>query len=311
MERIATSELRQADLARTLLILSNYEWIQQQAEAVGVSIVPLKGIDLLQTVYSERLDRPVRDIDLLCHTEDDCRRLAEQLCLTDEYRLEFPFSLRPEALAAKHKVSLLSCSTTKVNVDIHTAFVTKKFFAQTIGTFNADALQRCHDGHMESTDRWLFLAQHAAFHLYADPKWVHDLQVLYEAFTPEQRNVLTGKALRYGFQRILTATQYHIAQHSSSPTPQSSFLRFIAHFNRPFSRRPFDRLVASYWEFVFIDRSSQRWRMWLQLMFPSHGMLTNIYRIRRPMALLLFYPLNILVAGLTSLLFWTIYLFKS
>lgn len=310
MERIETKVLEQTNhLARTLLILSNYDWIRQQATAIGVDIIPLKGIDLLLTIYAETLERPVRDIDLLCRTEDDCRRLAEHLC-REEYRLEFPFSLRHEALAAKQKVSLLSCSTTKVNVDIHIAFVTKKFFAQTIGTFNADALQRCHEGHMEAIDRWLFLAQHAAFHAFADAKWTRDLQLLHKDFSAEQQTVLQERARQYGFRRVVAAACYHIGQQPATDNLQH-FLRFIRSFNRPFSRRPFDRLISSYWEFAFIDSASLRLRMWLRLMFPSRGMLTNIYRIRRPAALLLYYPLNILIAGSTSLLFWTTYWWRS
>ena len=311
----------EADLARSLLILDNYEWIKQQAEAIGVNIIPLKGIDLLQTVYSNSLDRSVRDIDLFCRSEEDCCRLAQWLC-EGEYRLEFPFSLNHDALATKRKVSLLSCSPTKVNVDIHIAFVTKKFFSQTIGSFNEDALKHCAEGRMEATDRWLFLAQHAAFHAFSDGKWLRDLHLLLDSFTPEQQSALCDKADSYGFRRVTMATFIRIFMHEdvkrekllAAFAPSQSekrFLKFFSSFYRPFDRRPLNRLVASYWEFAFIDRLRDRFRMWCQLMFPSPGMLTNIYRIRKPLAYGFYYPLNLLVSGFTSLLFWITYLLRS
>jgi hypothetical protein len=317
-ENKPTETDRQADdLARTLLVLNNYDWLKDEAKAVGVEIIPIKGIDLLQTVYAEHLDRFVRDIDLLCTSEADCRRLVERLC-QEEYRLEFPFSMRPEVLAAKQKVSLLSCSMTKVNVDIHTAFVTKKFFAKTIGAFNADALTRCRKGHMEATDRWLFLAQHAAFHLFSDGKWTRDLMVLLLPLDGTQHITLTEKATLYGFRRVMAAALCHVckglpkqgqaALAALKPTAsEQRFLSFVRHFDRPFSRHAFDRLIAAYWEFVFIDRRIARLSAWLRLIFPDKGMLSNIYKIKRPLSVLMFYPLNILIVGLTSLVFLSVY----
>ncbi len=308
----------EANIARTLLVLDNFEWIKHQAAAVGVHVIPLKGIDLLQTVYAERLDRPVRDIDMLCRSEEDCRRLCERLCQED-YRLAFRFSLRPEALAAKHKVTLLSCNPNKVNIDIHIVFVTKKFFSQTIGRFNQDAIQRCVGDRMEATDRWLFLAQHAAFHAFSDGKWLRDLQVLLDAFTPEQLATLRDKACTYHFRRVTLAALNSLVSHGETrfqkhfsafdiSRSEKRFLRFLNSFHRPFSRRLFDRLVTSYWEFTFIDRRSDRLRMWLQLMFPSPGVLTNIYRIRTPFARLFYYPFNFIVSGITSVLFGITYI---
>lgn len=305
------------DFARTLLVLRNYEWIQSQAAQAGVTIIPIKGIDLLTSIYAEQLDRHVSDIDLVCQNDADCLLLAERLC-QEEYRQEFPFSLRPEALASKHKVSLLSCSTTKVNVDLHTTFVTKKFFSQTIGSFNADAMARCNDGRMYPIDRWLFLAQHAAFHLFHNNKWTRDLYLLLKDFSVDQRAELLHQSTHYGFRRIVMASLYHIwkahpemwkdAQEQMNPTrADQRFLRFIHHFDRPFSRHVGDRIVAAYWEFAMIDHRADQWKSWLRLIFPSRGMLTNIYKIKSPAAVMLFYPLNLVISGFTSLVFWIVY----
>ena len=311
-------ELDQAsELARTMLILNNYEWIKAEAAAIGIDIIPLKGIDLLQNLYAERLDRHVNDIDILCFNEEDCRKLVDRLCI-EEYRVEFPFAMQSQALSSKRKVSLLSCSTTKVNVDVHTAFVTKKFFSQTVGTFNADALERCHDGHMEELDRWLFLAQHAAFHLYADFKWTIDLKLLYDKFTDEDKAALVKRANQYGFRRVMAAALYQTYKNDLESMrrelgildliwAERRFLSFIKHFDRPFSRKPFDKFVTAYWEFTYISHWRERLKAWLRLMFPSQGLLTNIYRIKRPSSQLLFYPLNFLIAGLSSVLFGLLY----
>lgn len=319
-ERVATKDLDEIDeLARTLLILANYNWIEKQAEAIRVSIVPLKGIDLLQSLYSEHLNRHVTDIDILCKNEDDCRTLVRQLC-QEEYRLEFPFALRSEVLASKKKVSLLSCNTTKVNVDIHIAFVTKKFFSLTIGSFNTDALKRCKNRRMDEFDRWLFLAQHAAFHGFSDYKWTIDLKLLYERLSEDDKGILIQRANEYGFKRVLIAGLYQIKKdipdsmrhelyHLNLTMSERHFLSFIRYFDRPFSHSFIDRIVTAYWEFTFISSKGHRLKTWLHLLFPSKGLLTNIYRIKSTTSIIFFYPLNLLISGLTSILFGLLYMF--
>ena len=308
-----------SELARTLLILNNYEWLKSEAATIGIQIIPIKGIDLLQNLYAERLDRHVNDIDILCRNDEECKRLVNQLC-QEEYRVEFPYAMQPEALASKKKVSLLSCSTTKVNVDVHTAFVTKKFFSQTIGAFNSDALRRCKDGHMDDIDRWLFLAQHAAFHIFADSKWTKDLKLLYDRFSEEEKVSLLQRANEYGFRRVVITGLYqtkkdtpdsmhHELRRLNPTSSECRFLSFIKHFDRSFSRRAFDRFVSVYWEFTFISSKCHRLTTWLHLLFPSKGLLTNIYRIKSTKSIIFFYPLNLLISGLTSILFGLLYMF--
>lgn len=305
------------EIARALMILKNYEWITQEASKVNVKIIPIKGIDLLQNIYFENLDRYINDIDILCYNETDCIKLVKRLCKED-YRLEFPFSIRREALNSKHKVSLLSCNTTKVNIDIHTAFVTKKFFSQTIGKFNSDALKRCHNGQMDELDRWLFLAQHATFHIFSDKKWTKDLKILYNNFSSEQKAELIKKASDYCFKRILIAAMFHVYKENVSvlqeklenidlKSSERKMLYFIRHFDRPFTHSAYDRLISAYWEFVFIEHKYVRFKTWLSLIFPTKGMLTNIYRIKQRKMILFFYPLNIFIAGFTSGIFWILY----
>ncbi len=132
---------RSGNLARTLLVLDNFEWIKRQAESIGVTVISIKGIDVLTSIYSEQLDRDVRDIDLLTSSVDDCLKLVERLC-DNGYEPEFDFAVRRDALLAKKKISLLSTLPCRVNVDIHFALVTKKFFSPTTSTFNVDAFVR-------------------------------------------------------------------------------------------------------------------------------------------------------------------------
>lgn len=306
-----------AEFARTLLVLHNYQWLKDTAAGIGIKIIPLKGIDLLQNLYAEQLDRHANDIDILCTSEEDCRKLVNYLCRKD-YHVEFSFAMNPQALTVKRKVSLLSDNPNRVNIDIHTAFVTKKFFSRTIRSFNEDALGRCDNGYMEALDRWLFLAQHAAFHLFAEEKWTIDLRLLYERLTGRQKYELLNRADRYGFRRVTMAACYQIYKNKPQTlrdiltdmhlsASERRFLAFVTFFDRPFSRKAFDRLIMAYWEFPFIARRRDRLASWFRLIFPSKGMLTNIYRIKRPVSRLWFYPLNVLVCGGTGSFFCLLY----
>lgn len=310
------TDRRNADVARTLILLNNYEWVKKEAADIGVTIIPIKGIDLLQTLYSEKFDRFVRDIDVLCLNRSECVKLAERLC-KNGYRLEFPYSLHTQILETKKKVSLLSGRPTKVNVDLHTSLVTKKFFSQTVGTFNQDALSRCVDGHLERTDNWLFLAQHAAFHLFSDVKWIRDLHLLYRDFTPGEQDLLKQKARHYGFNRVTMLTLHllrHLGEEQKTPPPPTyisssdkRFLSFAMRFiNRPAKGLSF-RVSVVYWEFLFISRRVERFRSWLRLLFPSIGMLGCIYRMDKTCYAPFFYLLNFPVVLLSSVVFGFLY----
>ncbi len=312
-------EMMQSELARTLLVLNNYDWLKTIASKIGVEIIPLKGIDLLQNLYAETLERHLNDIDVLCKNERDCMKLINHLCQED-YRVEFSFAIQPEALASKRKVSLLSCCPIKLNIDIHTSFVTKKFFSRTIGTFNEDALERCENGYMDNLDRWLYLAQHATFHVFSDCKWVKDLELLYDRFSEKEKSELGKRINDYGFRRIVIATLYQIAKNKSGreyyefnklrlSSSERRFLTFIKYFDRPFSRNVLDRLVLAYWEFVFIQSKAMRQSAWLQLIFPSKGLLTNIYRIKKEANIVIYYPLNFVISVMSSAFFCVLYAF--
>lgn len=316
MERIEDDiDAQMSAVARTLLILNNYEWLRNEADSIGVKIIPLKGIELLQTIYAKTFDRNVRDIDIMCLCEEDCRRLVTHLC-KDDYRLKFPFSMTSEVLNSKKKVSLLSCNLSKVNIDIHINLVTKRSFSMSIGSFNQNAIQRCKDGALDPIDRWLFLAQHASFHMFSDHKWTRDLELL----IPSCGNVsdLIDCANKYGFKRVLLTALYHISKNNNNvqsefenklkiSASEKRFLKFVRLHDRPMSRNPKDRLIIAFWEFVLIQQNTERLRALGHLILPSLGNLRNIYLLNSAWSAILFYPINLLVSITMSIIFWLYY----
>lgn len=310
-EIVATGEmLREQNIAKSLLVLNNYQWLKNKAEDLGINIIPIKGIDLLKTIYSDSLERPVCDIDIFIADEEKALQFCTFLC-QDDYRPEFPFSLRREVLNSKHKISLIACCRGKVNVDIHTALVTKKFFSKTINGFNSDAANRCDINGMEIKDKWLFLAQHAAFHNWSNPKWIEDLHIIYKDFTQAERKQLKSMAEYYGLRRIYLATievlhdvitkEYHVTDCINRN--DRNFLKYIRKNRRPFKRNISDRIITAYWEFNFITDKRQRQKMLLKLLWPEKGVLANIYRIKKASSLWFYYPLNLIISIVTGLIF--------
>lgn len=310
-ETVDSHELqRELNIAKSMLILSNYAWLKEEADKLGIEIIPLKGIDLLRTLYADSLDRPVTDIDIYVKGEKEALKLCNHLCKED-YRPEFPFSLRPEVLSSKHKISLIACCRGKVNIDVHTAFVTKKFFINTIRDFNTDAYKRCNASGMEDKDKWLFLAQHAAFHNWSNPKWLRDLELLYHELPADGQIELANRAEKYGMRRVFLATMNLLNDVSKGDfthdikisKKENRFLRYIKKNRRPMKRTLNDRVITAYWEFLFISDKVDRIKMKKRLFWPDKGTLANIYRVKNERWLSVYYPLNCLITSVTSLIF--------
>ena len=310
------------DLARSMLILNQFEELCRMAEGI-CEVVPLKGIALLRTLYSERFDRAVGDIDLLISPADRLGDYIERLQKRG-YTLQFDFMSNQATRARKGKVALrASVPHLTVDVDLHTAFVTKKFFSRSVERFNADALARCKsEGRslrtMEPLDEWLFLAQHACFHQYSDPKWLHDLYLLARAISPEQWVALGERAREYGFLRVFYLTSEQLRTHYSDfphPAPclcgGSLFSRFVAHYRADRTRGLGRKLTSLFWEFLFIDRSWDRTKALLSLLFPTPSLLRNIYRKNHWLQVLLLYPANLLLSLLAGLLFVPYFLLRT
>ncbi len=260
-----------------------------------ITVIPLKGIDLLESLYAETLDREVNDIDLLVPVPGEFTTALERL-MAHGFTPEFKFALDADALARKRKVSLKSPSPALPDVDLHMTAITKKFFSTSTESFNSDIVkrsapcpQRKSVRRLDTVDKWLFLAQHLAFHMFNGKKWVKDLWLLQRDMSPAEIDTLISRAHAYGMTRIVAATRYHLWRHFSNrggihiPDIETNnrFMDFIRHNARQFNHRSNrDRFIAGFWEMAFIDDLHKRRKAYLRLIFPDLGTMKNIYRTR-------------------------------
>ena len=290
------------------------------AKAKGhLRIVPLKGIDLMRFLYSDTLDRELKDIDLLVTPAEQAMHFIETM-QHDGYRTEFSFALDEAVLNKKKKVSMLSPSERLPNVDVHLTLITKKFFSSTINGFNPDAIARLKAvdevvSVLDNVDRWLYLATHLTFHFLDGDKWYRDLVLLMERFNEEDMSTLLDRTKQYHFERVVGAVCNRIQSKypdiaDSSITAQllsdKSGKRFI-HYIDFMASHPKRlghglRLARYYWEFIFISRKKQRRHALLSMIFPSLGNMQSIYRCHALFALLLYVP-HFLLNALGLLLF--------
>ncbi len=312
------TNLSHEEFARNLMILQNYNFIKQLADSINVEIIPIKGVDLLNTIYAQNLNRNVKDIDILCKSYEDCIKLVNEL-LKYDYRLEFPFALKEDVIRNKNKVSLLSCSTVKANVDIHTELITKKFFALSVGKFNLHAIDRCKNGALNKIDNWLFLQQHAVFHNFSDMKWMKDLEILYNNFDKQEKETLYERINTYNFRRISLVTfdfmndvlgkEIFNLNLFSINKSKRNLLKFSKWWRETKNNKKkfISKVINPFWEFVFIDSLHHRFKAWLKLIFPSKGMIVNVYRIRNTWMIPFFYPINLLISSFATIFFYLIY----
>lgn len=290
--------------AQALLFLSAFDYLC--AKATGkFRLVPLKGIDLICFLYSDTLDRELKDIDMLVAPAEKAMDFIEML-QDDGYQPEFSFALDKAALRKKRKVSMLSQSERKPNVDIHLALITKKFFSYTINGFNQDALSRTKAvdevvSVLDDVDRWMYLAAHLTFHFLEGDKWYRDLVLLMDRFSEDDISTLIKRAKHYNFERVVGAICCRI--HSPKIVGRidisqlltnnrgKRFLRYINYIEaHPEKLRHGLRLSRYYWEFVFISKTIQRCHSLLCMVFPSIGNMQNIYRCNVFYAILLYVP---------------------
>ena len=303
---------------QALLCLRSFEHLCEEAEGRFI-IVPLKGIDLLRSLYADTLDRELRDIDLLIHPAEKALEMVE-LLQQEGYRPEFDFALDKAAFLEKKKISMIPPSPKKIHVDVHMALITKRFFSDTIGTFNKDALSRLIKQNevvyvLDDVDRWLFLAAHLAFHFLAGDKWYSDLDLLAKQFSEKQFQTLISRTKQYHLERVVAAVCDRLYNQFSNITdhiplsiilPEASGKRFLQYI-RYMELYP-ERLghglhpARYYWEFLFISQRRQRCRAFLQLLFPSLGMMQNMYRCHAFTAIWMYLP-HVLMNMLGILLF--------
>ena len=308
---------------QAMLLMKAFDDICDKAKG-KIRIVPLKGIDLVRFLYADTLDRELKDIDLLVMPAEKSGSIID-LLQNDGYRPEFSFALDETALKKKKKVSMLSNSDRKPNVDVHLALITKKFFSTTINGFNDDAISRTKAidevvSVLDGTDRWLYLASHLTFHFLHGEKWFRDLILLMDRFDEAEMALLVERTKQYNFERIVSAVYSRMIsiypkiagridmQQLLPDRSGKRFLRYMEYLEaHPKKIGRGLRLARYYWEFVFISKKSQRRKCFMRLIFPSLGDLQNIYRCHASVALLLYLP-NMLINALGVMLFSAQYL---
>lgn len=279
---------------RAMMVIDSFDKILSFT-GHDITVIPLKGIDLLESLYAETLDREVNDIDLLVPDPVEFTTAIDRL-MAHGFTPEFKFALDADALARKRKVSLKSPSPALPDVDLHMQAITKKFFSASTGSFNSDIVKRSvpcpqREGvrRLDPADRWLFLAQHLAFHMFNGKKWIKDLWLLQRDMSPAEIATIISRARTYGMTRIVAATRYHLWLHFNTRggiqlpdiETDDGFMDFIHRNARQFNHRSKrDRFIAGFWEMAFIDDPYKQRKAYLRLIFPDLGAMKNIYRTR-------------------------------
>lgn len=311
-------------VARAMLVLRQYRQLCEIADGI-CRIVPLKGVSLLQSLYSQLLDRDAGDIDILVFPASKAPAFIEKL-IDAGYERQFDHLSDSSALDAKRKIALRGRDALETDVDIHLSFITKRIFRSHCGNFNDDALSRCVptgpvESVMDRVDEWLFLAHHACFHQFENAKWSRDLELMLSGFTPQEVHRLKNRARKYGMMRVARVCERELNRLSgrkggvfSLPLSTGGDKRFelltdgILH--KPHSRI-MRRVFRAVWEIIFIDSPAGRLKGCCQLLFPSKRELKAVYRTSSSVAVELLRIPHLFFAGIALSLFQCYSLFVS
>ncbi|MDR0763245.1 MAG: nucleotidyltransferase family protein [Bacteroidales bacterium] len=278
-------------------------------------IVPLKGISLLFSIYKDNYSRDVSDIDILV-PENNVEDLIVQL-----KKLGYVFRNQNinNRKQIKRKFDMMHADKKYCDLDIHTDLINKKFYRTSTGNFTAFAWQRLTKttyNHqriflLSPVDEWLYLAQHYCFHLFSNDKWLRDLYLLQYCFSYEEITELVALAKQFHFERVVTMVGRYLKNKYSPEAikiPEMITKKYFV-FDL-LSRKPgkkfaytfSNRIIAIYWEFVFIDNPLSRLKAYLQLLFPALTIFMDIYNCKSKISCC-FYPLHLAGVLLSSILF--------
>ncbi|MDR0430649.1 MAG: nucleotidyltransferase family protein [Tannerellaceae bacterium] len=283
----------------------------------GCPIIPLKGMSLLLTLYKDDYSRNVGDMDLFIPADRIDYFTGKVHALG--YKTKNPRQAT-KRIQSKGKFDMVNDDPRFCDLDIHVDLITKKFFRQTAVGFTSFALSRLHTivyrqiniPLLSPVDEWLYLAQHYCFHLFSGEKWLKDLYLLQSYFEEKEIAELLIVAKRFHFKRVVTAVGhclrcYYPADEIKIPLMDIGrnylFKRLLRKPDIRFSRRLTDRIIAVYWEFLFIDRFASGMGAYIRLLFPGISLLCNIYNLPFPFTGWLLYPFHIIMVILSSILF--------
>lgn len=305
----------------TLLINQFYKILSLCGDTYPV--IPLKGISLLFSIYKEDYLRNVGDIDIFV-SENNLEMLVEALKKSGYTCRNKRINYR---LCSKRKFDMIHTDKRFCDLDIHIDLINKKFFRTTTGDFTTFALNRLHTiEHNSKTilllspvDEWLYLAQHYCFHLFSNDKWLKDLYLLQLGFSNEEITDLVSIAKRFHFERVVTAVSKllsHKYPQDSIKVPElitKKYFVFDLLFHNPdrkYAHTFSNRIIAVFWEFIFIDNIRLRLKAYLHLLFPQLYVLSDIYSCSSKM-ICFAYPFHLLLVLFSSVLFLPIFMFKN
>jgi len=302
------------EFVRNCLLIKQFCVISEVCDSY--KIIPMKGISLLFTIYKDDYYRNIADIDIFI-PENQAENFIKKV-------KSLGYSLRSgkmtkQRLDAKGKFDMINHRRLS-DLDVHTDLITKKFFRMTTNNFTSSAMSRLYSIKHSNIEipllspvyEWLFLAQHYCFHFFSNEKWLRDLYLLQLDFSENDITELASLAKKHNFERVVCATHRYLthkypANEIKIPATitKKNFLFDILfrNFNNQITHSISDRIIAAYWEFLFIDQPKPRIKSYLRLMFPDYSLFCCIYNTSSRLALFLLYPAHIIITIISSMLF--------
>lgn len=321
MSETIENDIVKTEFVRNTILMKQFRKISGLC-GTDFFIVPLKGISLLFTIYKDGYLRNVGDIDILVAPEN-LDAFTDKL---KEAGYIYRSAKSPASrIKAKRKIDMIHTDPKYCDLDIHIDLITKKFFKESTGDFTSWAMTRLMQTDdpsvclLSPVDEWLYLALHYCFHLFSGEKWLNDLMILQTNFSDEEMNELVEIANRFCLQRVVTAVRSCLIQKYGIDKIRIPFLYknkssiFNLLLRKPeikFRHRLSDRIIAGYWEFLFIDETKAFLKAYRHLLFPYFSVFCSIYNSGSRIVFFLMYPVHILLIFLSSILFFPLFIHK-
>jgi len=315
-----SDDIEKIEFVRNTLLLNHFCKIRTLC-GEDCPVIPLKGISLLFSIYKD-YSRNVGDIDLFVF-EKDVERFIHLMNIIG-YIPRIP-GMNKVRIQSKGKLDMIHRDGKYCDLDIHVNLINKKWFKLSIGDFTSFVLSRlktveyknCNINVLSNTDEWLYLAQHYCFHLYSNDKWLKDLYLIQKNFSNKEVNELITIAQNFHFERIVTAVSRRLKNNFPKDeiiipemlTKRHLIFDSICSKNLKFAYTFSNRIIAVYWEFLFIHNCKSRMYAYFHLLFPQWQILLDMYRCKLVSGLLL-YPVHGILVLLSSILFVPILFFN-
>ncbi|MDR1543746.1 MAG: nucleotidyltransferase family protein [Prevotellaceae bacterium] len=312
------------DFVKNTLLINQFYKILALMEN-DCQIVPLKGMSLLLSLYQNDISqRNVGDIDILI-SENKVEAVSDIL----QKKMGYVFKDKnyKNGIKVRQKFDMINPNQKFCDLDIHLGLLNKKSFRTSVdGDFTDFALSRLRKIEHNNTvffllspiDEWLYLAQHYCFHLFSNEKWLKDLYLLQKKFSVEEKNELIYIAKKHHFERVVTAVAIHLRNTYAQDDiiipklvtkKYRIFDLILSNTTKKYAYNFSNRIIALYWQFIFIDNAKARFKSFLQLVFPSPIVLSDIYKCKLKLSCI-FYLLHIILLFIQSILFFPFLWFK-